>query len=634
MDEKKAFHDYIERMTQIRKLSSPSIDEIESPEEYSALLRANFERIGMLARQNRDMLDHTLYPLLSSAEDLGEEQIRAIHAFGDELLDASGLENLDLPIMSLLSDKLYTDAMRKKDDLYRIIRELDTELSTCYTLMNMTQRIVSAPEIADSYRKKGFEAGKFFLHFLEKSRFLEISDPGYRAMIVTNARYSAVFYEGMPYSRETNAANLALLERMYKIPQDPFYRDALPGYDWDYYQFRLLQYYAFLTDYRNLRQFDASELSLILARTLELWELYDSHKDTFSAISEGREIELLVLRNRYLAGDLEETAYQNALMELYSRSNQLAYEGHLIYENLLLPAEYMLTLDPEHLSSENKLHLHNIYRNVCAYLFAMPNNGALSYLLDFTAAILRHFIEVPGALSFKDMGLNCLAALHPPTYIHSRMVGQLTECLCSHLIRLQPELLTGICGCKTAQDVADRQLFVRTFAHEAAMCHDFGKIPIIDTIFIYGRKLLDFEYDIIKQHPILGYQLLVSHTSTQDYAPIALGHHRSYNGRLGYPMDFDPSDAPCKTIIDLVQCADCMDAATDSVGRSYNTGKTYEDFLAELRADSGTRYAPWLVGLLNQPEVTADLKYLLDTGRAQIYRDTYVLLRRVRENMV
>ncbi|MCR5283299.1 MAG: hypothetical protein K6E18_08000 [Lachnospiraceae bacterium] len=70
-----------------------------------------------------------------------------------------------------------------------------------------------------------------------------------------------------------------------------------------------------------------------------------------------------------------------------------------------------------------------------------------------------------------------------------------------------------------------------------------------------------------------------------------------------------------------------MDAATDSVGRSYNKGKTLQDFLEELKKDAGTRYAPWLSTLLEREEVFHDIEYLLTHARELNYRDTYQLLR-------
>ena len=130
----------------------------------------------------------------------------------------------------------------------------------------------------------------------------------------------------------------------------------------------------------------------------------------------------------------------------------------------------------------------------------------------------------------------------------------------------------------------------------------------------------------------MGYDLLRSHASTREYAEVALGHHRWYDDSRGYPESYNTSESRYKVIIDLVQCADCLDAATDSVGRSYNRGKRLSDFMKEIYEDSGTRYAPWLPDLLEKKEVYEDVEYMLSQGRGRQYRETFNLLKDVQEN--
>ncbi len=90
--------------------------------------------------------------------------------------------------------------------------------------------------------------------------------------------------------------------------------------------------------------------------------------------------------------------------------------------------------------------------------------------------------------------------------------------------------------------------------------------------------------------------------------------------------------SPVKGVIDLVQCADGLDAASDSVGRSYNRGKTYDEYIEEVREGSGSRYAPWLYELLSRPEVKKDIESILSEGREKHYRYTYRLLKSVQDN--
>ena len=129
----------------------------------------------------------------------------------------------------------------------------------------------------------------------------------------------------------------------------------------------------------------------------------------------------------------------------------------------------------------------------------------------------------------------------------------------------------------------------------------------------------------------MGATMLKRFSSTAKYADVALGHHKWYDNSRGYPEDFDTRNSPLKTLIDLVQCADCLDAATDTIGRSYSRGKTFDEFCEEIREGSGTHYAPWLYPLLSKPEVREDIIFLLTKGRNRNYHDTYQLLKAVNE---
>ena len=69
MDIRKGTKKYIERMTEIRTLSSPSLDGIESADDYGRRLRENFVRIGKLAGKNRELLEEELFLLLRTVQD-------------------------------------------------------------------------------------------------------------------------------------------------------------------------------------------------------------------------------------------------------------------------------------------------------------------------------------------------------------------------------------------------------------------------------------------------------------------------------------------------------------------------------------------------------------------------------------
>ena len=624
------YQEYIRRTAEIRSLFTPSISNIHNADDYAYRLRENFQRIGSLAAENRAFLDTELYPLIRSDSSLTEEDIRRITAFGDSLVDSRSAESIDLPIMSMLSERLLSEA-DESGDIPRIIRQMDLRIGLLYGLMNMTHRLKAYPGILEHYRKLGLSVSDFFVNLLRKNRFERIADMECRELVLTDARYSIVFYEGIEGSRGMCEKELEMLALMLEVEADPWYREAVPDYDWLYFHFRVLQYYSLATENNNAAGFSDGELALIYEKTEELCRLYDENEEYFltrlDLVENRQALELSLRRNGYLAGKYGKEAYKRMLEDAYAARHSRDYSAKGAYLNLFVPEELFHIIGQGRCSVEDQYQLQTICRNLISYAYHIPNGEFLSVLLEPYADILNGFIEKPSCLTFESMVLQCMAAFHPPTYVHSLMVGQITECLCGHLLSSRPELLTGVLGCRSREEVLEKADEILRLAYHAALCHDFGKIMIIDTIFTYGRQLLDLEFDLIRTHPGTGYDMLKRHASTRAFADVALGHHRWYDNSNGYPADFDTSKSPLKPVIDIVLAADCLDAATDTVGRSYSEGKTLDGFLGEMKEGAGTQYAPWLYEMMLTPEVREDLEHLLSAGRQRNYRNTYFLLR-------
>ena len=128
--------------------------------------------------------------------------------------------------------------------------------------------------------------------------------------------------------------------------------------------------------------------------------------------------------------------------------------------------------------------------------------------------------------------------------------------------------------------------------------------------------------------------MMMKHESTRRFAAIALAHHRWCDDSKGYPDDLCTAALPEKVVIDLVCCADCLDAATDTVGRSYSRGKTMDDFILELKEGAGTRYASYLPELFDDAALRRDLRFLLQQGRRSSYSKVYRQLKDLTDQSV
>lgn len=126
----------------------------------------------------------------------------------------------------------------------------------------------------------------------------------------------------------------------------------------------------------------------------------------------------------------------------------------------------------------------------------------------------------------------------------------------------------------------------------AAPMHDIGKIGIPDEILRKPGKLSMEEYEIIKQHPRIGYEILKGSPSQylQLGAVIALGHHEKFNGG-GYPNGLQGEDIPLAARI--VAVADVFDALSSR--RCYKAAWNNEEILEFLLAQRSGHFDPQCV---------------------------------------
>ena len=127
---------------------------------------------------------------------------------------------------------------------------------------------------------------------------------------------------------------------------------------------------------------------------------------------------------------------------------------------------------------------------------------------------------------------------------------------------------------------------------QAAPLHDVGKIGIRDHILLKPGKLTPQEFDIMKQHAMLGYDLLKDSGSEilQAGAEIARSHHEKYDGS-GYPRGLKGNAIPLFGRI--VAVADVFDALTSE--RPYKKAWALDDALGFLEEGRSTHFDPLCV---------------------------------------
>nr|MDA3907760.1 HD domain-containing protein [Sulfurimonas sp.] len=129
----------------------------------------------------------------------------------------------------------------------------------------------------------------------------------------------------------------------------------------------------------------------------------------------------------------------------------------------------------------------------------------------------------------------------------------------------------------------------------ASPLHDIGKVGISDAILNKPAKLTDEEYNTMKSHSILGYEIL-NHSERkilQTAAIIAYEHHEKYDG-TGYPQGLVGEEISIYARI--VAIVDVFDALLSK--RVYKEKWSLEDVIELLQKESGKHFDPKLVKII------------------------------------
>lgn len=240
---------------------------------------------------------------------------------------------------------------------------------------------------------------------------------------------------------------------------------------------------------------------------------------------------------------------------------------------------------------------------------------------DWYKTAEQYFKTEPEKIDFL---MKMIVQRQPITYIHSLMVAKIAQKLANAVINSHPGELVGVRGCKTPEEVVSKRDDLTEYINACGLIHDVGKCNVSEAVNNQNRKLSESEFDHIRKHPELGLSIIKKTPVLEPYFDIILGHHKTYDGKHGYPLSFDNTVSPLHFVIDLLSIADSTDAATDILGRNYATGKDFDHLLEELKSGAGTRYNPMIVNMIeNDEDLKADLALLTSDGRYEIYFQAY-----------
>jgi HD-GYP domain-containing protein (c-di-GMP phosphodiesterase class II) len=148
----------------------------------------------------------------------------------------------------------------------------------------------------------------------------------------------------------------------------------------------------------------------------------------------------------------------------------------------------------------------------------------------------------------------------------------------------------------------DRKLAADPQTEFGFLLHDVGKVAISDSVLHKTRDLTEAEQQLMRQHPVIGHQILAGIDFLKEASKTVKHHHERFDGG-GYPDGLAGEEIPLAARIFSV--VDTLDAMTTD--RPYRPGMPLARARQEIQAGSGTQFDPEVVFHLGEvPDETLE----------------------------
>ena len=119
----------------------------------------------------------------------------------------------------------------------------------------------------------------------------------------------------------------------------------------------------------------------------------------------------------------------------------------------------------------------------------------------------------------------------------------------------------------------------------SAVLHDIGKIGVRDEVLRKVGHLTEVEFDQMKQHPVIGADIVEPVSALRDMLPGIRWHHEAWNGS-GYPDGLRGEQIPLMARV--IGVADTFDAITTN--RPYQEASSPEKAMEIIKKLTGTKF--------------------------------------------
>ena len=622
------FEGYIERSIRIRRLSMPPEYKEKSAALFYEEFKNNFIQIKGLLQENRTMLEHRVYRPLGQMDKMDRDTADMLMEFSDHLANTHTLEMVDALLAWQIVDKLWPyyrqewERTGSREALASYIHSLFRSQVLSYHMIQTHDRGKLTDLLVYPYRERILDCAKKSRDFLRDLSLVGGASQETREELMTMDLFWATAYERFYYDEDLIRKQLEAYQRHIERLTDPAFRAVAPGTDWEFELFSAYSYLAAVQEFLYWNDTPQDILAVLNDAVDHALQYVMEHPDNFR-----HDPESLVSAREAIRFYSGETTLEE-LLQSFERRVALAdpngYDRINMDANLLpvILVLWMCRQRPEVLPACHDFLKKELHRTF-AYISHARDQGTYNTMQRYTGYIMGDYMELPDGISFEDYYEIILMVTQPTLSVHSCMVERISVCIFDALYEKRPELLLDVNGCHTLEALHASVNEIRSFLRHCCMLHDAGKLYALDTINLFNRTLSNDEFELIKLHPKMGWDILNKRESTRPFAEAALYHHKWYDEKGGYPADISYRGVENAILYQIITCADRFDAATDAVGRAYSRGKTPEEMVADLRSNAGRIFHPDLVALFDDPALLEKISKLLTTGREQLYTKAF-----------
>lgn len=238
---------------------------------------------------------------------------------------------------------------------------------------------------------------------------------------------------------------------------------------------------------------------------------------------------------------------------------------------------------------------------VLGFLISRRITGRIRRLVEGTRRIasddLEYKVEVRGhdeiselASSFNNMAVNLFESKKKLQDYFYRVVQSLVRILEAKdaYTKGHSERVAGY-ACEIALSMGFSQE-KSEMVTRVAQLHDIGKLVIHEEILNKKGKLTEEEWKIVKEHPIIGEDVLRPVLLNEEMLAIVRSHHERYDGE-GYPDKIKGDNI--NIFAQIISVADAYDAMISR--RAYRPPLSKEEAIEELKNNSGTQFNTQIV---------------------------------------